>query len=329
MAVNTSSSIPAGLKNYFDAAFLSRAQANCVIDQFATQKTLPDNSSKTYTFKRIEKLPINKTPLVEGVTPSGSTSVQTSIDVVLEQKGDFQYHTDVMLKTGDKNLAVEIGGAMGQQCRESLEASRYDVLIGGTNVVYANKVANRSSIVSVISKDDLNTAVRTLNSANAKKITEFVKSTPNYATQPVNHAYVAVLHPDQEFDVRNLTGFISVELYSTPTDRINGEIGKLGDVRFVTSSLVPKFANAGGAAGANISTNGTNADIYPMFIFGKEAFGIVNHKSQSSYEVGFYDAVSTDSDPMAQRARSYWKVLDKTVILNNAFMIRIESAVKN
>ena len=168
-------------------------------------------------------------------------------------------------------------------------------------------------------------AVKTLKRQNASQITTIVRSTPAYQTENVAPAFVALIHPDLEADVRNLPGFTPAEKYGTISPWEN-ELGKLDDVRYVTSTIFESFADAGGAKGAMQSTTGTNADVYPILFLGRDAYGIVAHKGAFAVTPTVVNPKPSDSDPLGQRGHAGWKTLQTALILNDAWMVRGEVA---
>jgi hypothetical protein len=97
--------------------------------------------------------PTATTPLVEGVTPSGSTLTNQDYTVQLAQYGDFITITDVILDThtDDPRQMTDI---LGEEAATTVETLRFNVLKAGTNVFYANSVAGRSSVVAAIALAD-------------------------------------------------------------------------------------------------------------------------------------------------------------------------------
>jgi N4-gp56 family major capsid protein len=156
------------------------------------------------------------------------------------------------------------------------------VLKAGTNVFYANGVAGRANVVAPISLADQRRVTTGLNRQNAKKISSVVASTPDYNTKSVEAAYMAVCHPDLETDIRSMAGFKPVADYGPHTSPFEGEIGSVEQVRYLTSTVIAPWQDAGGTAGANRSTGGTNADVYPILFFGRDAFGMVPLKGKSA-----------------------------------------------
>jgi N4-gp56 family major capsid protein len=97
-------------------------------------------------------------------------------------------------------------------------------------------------------------------------------------------------------------------------------------VRYLASTVIAPFADAGGAKGAMRSTSGTSADVYPILYFGRDAFGIVPLKGKSSMTPMVVNPKPAPGDPLAQRGTVGWKLWTTTIILQDAFMARLEVA---
>lgn len=153
-----------------------------------------------------------------------------------------------------------------------------------------------------------------------------ISSTPDYNTKSVEAAYMAVCHPDNETDIRNMTGFKPVADYGPHTSPMEGEIGSVEQVRYLSSGVLAPFADAGGAVGSTglRSTSASNVDVYPILYFARDAFGIVPLKGKSSMTPMVVNPKPAPGDPLAQRGTVGWKLWTGTVILQDAFMARLE-----
>ena len=102
-----------------------------------------------------------------------------------------------------------------------------------------------------------------------------MKASVGVSTEPIRASYIAITHPDLRQDVQALPGFVPVEKYSDQSDVIDGEIGGVEGVRFITTTQAVPFKDAGDTNGvANcVSTGGTNADVYPVLIFAEDSIG--------------------------------------------------------
>jgi hypothetical protein len=69
----------------------------------------------------------------------------------------------------------------------------------------------------------------------------------------------------------------------------------------------------------------TGVVVHPSWVLGSDAFAIPELISLQTF---LTPKGATDSDPLAQRRKASWKVMFKSVICNEAFLSRIESASK-
>jgi N4-gp56 family major capsid protein len=310
---------------YAAKELLKRGIPYLVIEKFGQAKTLPEKNSKVIKFRRYSALPTTPVALTEGVTPAGQTLASTDITATLSQYGDKTTLTDVVLDTHEDPVLNEAIELLGEQAAQMIEKMRYGVIKAGTNVLYANG-ANRAAVNTVLTVTMQRRAVRALKRQNARFITSIVKSTPAYGTEAVAPGFVALVHPDLAGDIRSLVGFVPAEKYGSMTPWEN-ELGKCEEVRYVESTIFEPFADAGGAAGGTkLSTTGTNCDVYPVLFVGRDAYGIVALKGMFAVTPMVVNPKPSDSDPLAQRGHASWKTMQTAVILNDAWLVRLEVA---
>ena len=308
--------------------FLKRAIPFLVLEKFGQAYVVPNNSTKVAIFRRYNALDFTPNQLVEGVTPNAKKLTKTDIPVNLVQYGDLIQLTDVVIDTHEDPVLMQAVEVLSEQAAQMIEVVRFNVLKAGTNVFYANGAA-RSAVNTAVTQTMQRRVVRALKRQNANKITTIIRSTPAYETVNVNAAFLGLIHPDGESDVRNMAGFTPVERYGQISP-FESEIGKNEEVRYVTSTIFSPFADAGGAAGGNfLSTTGTSCDVYPMLFVGKNAYGIVPLKGQQSVTPMVVNPKPSDSDPLAQRGWASWKSMQTAAILNDLWMSRLEVAVAN
>jgi N4-gp56 family major capsid protein len=233
--------------------------------------------------------------------------------------------TDVIEDTHTDPILQQMTDILGESAASTVETLRFNVLKAGTNVFYANSVAGRANIVTAISLADQRRVTTGLNRQNAKKITSVVASTADFNTKSVEASYMAICHPDLETDIRSMTGFIPVASYGPHTSPFEGEIGSVEQVRYLTSTIFAPWADAGGAKGLLRSTTGVSADVYPVLIFGRDAFGIVPLKGKSAATPMVVNPKPSPGDPLGQRGTVGYKLWTATVILQDAFMARLET----
>jgi N4-gp56 family major capsid protein len=329
---------------YAVTQFLKRGMPYMVLEKFGQTYVLPTNKSQTAKFRRYFlagatgsaglvhtgtainpfNTPVSITPLTEGVTPAGRKLSNQDYSVTLSQYGDFVTITDVVMDTHEDPILNQMTEVLGESAAQTIEVTRFNVLKAGLNVFYANGGA-RSAVNTTISLAMQRGVTTALLRQNAKRITNVVKSTPDYRTEPVEAAFIGLHHPDLDSDIRNMTGYINPKQYGTVTPFEN-ETGSVEMVRYLNSTIFVPFADAGGTKGAMRSTSGVNADVYPVLYLARDAYGIVPLKGASALTPMVVNPKPVAGDPLGQRGTVGWKCMTACVILNDAWMARLEVA---
>lgn len=310
---------------YAERELLKRALPYLVIEKFGQAKPIPTKSSKTIKFRRYDSLAVATTALTEGVTPTSKQLSVTDKTVTLAQHGDLVTITDVVQDTHEDPVLQESVEILGEQAAQTIETLRFNVLKAGTSVRWTNGAA-RSAVNTAISLTQQRKVTRDLKRQNARAISKVVRSTPSYGTEAVAPSFICLVHPDMEGDIRSMAGFTPTEKYGQLTP-YESEIGKVEDVRYLTSTVFAPWTDGGGAKGSMISTTGTSADVYPALFLARDAFGIVPLKGRSSITPSVVNPHPSESDPLGQRGHIGWKAYTGTVILNELYMVRLECAV--
>jgi N4-gp56 family major capsid protein len=314
---------------YTVRGLLERSMPYLCIEKFGQAKELPGNSTNTMKFRRYNALPLALVALTEGVTPPSKKLTKTDITAVLYQYGDVVELTDIIQDTHEDPVLKDAEQNMAEQAAKTVETIRYNTLIAGTNVFYANSVSARGSVVDVPSRVDTRKIVRALERQEAKHITTILSSSPDFNTENVQPGFIALCHVDCKTDIRSMTGFIDVKDYGQKSP-FETEVGAVEDIRFLTSTIFTPIADQGGTTGAGstkLSTGGANCDVYPILILAKDAYGITALKGK--YAITPYvinPGTPTKDDPLGQRGYVSWKTMQGAVILNDMWMMRYEVA---
>lgn len=249
--------------------FLRRGMPYLVIEKFGQTYPIPTNATKVAKFRRYFlsgatgaagsgnpanafSTPLATTPLQEGVTPTGKKLSNQDYTVTLVQYGDYATITDVILDTHEDRVLQQMTEVLGESAAQTIETIRFNVLKAGTNVFWANggvRTAVNTPITTALQRQITTGLTR----QNAKRITSVVKSTPDFRTEPIEAAFIGLVHPDLETDIRKMDGFVQTKLYGTVTPWEN-EIGSVEAVRYLQSTVFAPWTDAGGAAGAMRST---------------------------------------------------------------------------
>lgn len=312
---------------YAKAQFLVHADVIQVLSKLGQTEPVPKNKGQKAKFRRAVPFPPATTPLAEGVRPAGQKLAIEDVEVDLKQYGDWTGITDVIQDTHEDPILQKMTQLCGQQAAETAELVLWGVVSGGTAVVFANGTA-RNQVNTKISLVKLRQAVRSLSGNRAKKKTRILSGSADYATKPVEAAYIAVCHTDLEADIRDLEGFTPVAKYGSRSPIVPEEFGSVENVRFITTPLLEPIEDAGGAAGGTvISTSGTNADVYPIVVFGEDAYGVCPLKGKQSHEIKVRNPGKPEhGDELGQNGSVGWIMWFAGVILNQAWLMRIEVA---
>ena len=307
--------------------FLKHAEHPIVFNKLGQIERVPKNKGQTIKWRRWVPFDPITTPLTEGVTPSSQKLAVVDVTASLGQYGNWSEITDVIQDTHEDPILQGMMQIHGQQASESFETLTYLTLRAGTNVVYANGSA-RNAVNTKISLGKVRSAVRTLNKNKCRKKTTILAPSVNYKTQAIEAAYVAVCHTDLEPDIRDLPGFVPVSQYGSRQTICPQEFGSVENVRFITTTIATPFADAGGLDGdAVLSTTGTNADVYPVLIFGEDAYGTVALKGKDSAEILVRNPGKPENgNELGQRGSVGWKGWHVAARLNEAWMVRLEVA---
>lgn len=297
------------------------------IEHVAESRPIPRNVTNTVIFRRYEAFPINTTPLVEGVTPTSVKMTKTDIQATLIQYGTVWEGSDVIMDTHEDQVLKEAMENLGENAAQVLETVRFNVLIGGTNVLYANNAANRGAVASKLDRPTIRRAVRAMEKNNARRISQLLSTTPDFNKVSVQPSFFAITHTDARDSIEDLPGFKPASDYPKPSQYEN-EVGECSGIRFLVSQIFNAFPDAGGTSGgAYKSTSGTACDVYPALVFAKWSAGIVPLKGPGAITPMVVNPKPSDSDPMAQRAKASWKAYHTAAILNQGWLERLEFAV--
>lgn len=324
MGANTTT-VPVAINNYYDRRLLERALPLLLHNKFGQVRDLPKNAGEVIKFRKYGSLTAATTPLTEGITPDGSSLSVTDIIATPAQYGDYVTLTDKLLFTTLDPVLMETSDILGEQAGLTLDTITRNILHAGTSVQYCDnsspKVnAARTDITSsdVLDSTEILVAIKTLKNAKAKKVTSMVSANNGYLTTPVNAAYIAIVHPNiTNRLLSDTTNFFPVEKYADKTNLLPGEVGKMYDVRFIETTEAKVFEDAGSGS----------IDVYSTLILGQNAYGITRISGEAMHNIIKPLGSAGTADPLNQRATSGWKAAFTAVILQQAWMLRLEHAI--
>ena len=316
---NTTKTQIANINSFYSRDLLIRVQPLLVHNKFGMVKDIPKNNSDIIKFRRYANLTAATTPLVEGVTPAGSQLSKTDVSATLNWYGDFITLTDKLTMETEDPIRMETNEILADQAGDTVDQIVRDVLVAGTSVIYSgtsNTARNEVAAGDVITAANIDTAEETLKANKARYMTNYVDPSTGISTVPLPPCFIGICHTYTVKTIRAFTGFTKVELYAMPGARMEGEIGKYGNTRFIETVNAKVFTGAGTSS----------IDVYATLILAKYAYGVSRMSGASLMNIVKPLGSAGSSDPLDQRETSGWKASLTAVILNDAFMVRIEHA---
>lgn len=289
------------MKTYYAKELIRLADPELVHDQFGQKKPIPANGGKNIEFRKFDSLAKATTALTEGVTPSGNKLNVTTVTGTVDQYGDFIEISDVLKLTAIDNTILESLTILGSQAGRTLDTITRDVLAGGTNVNFAGTATTRLTLTAndKLKPIDFFKAATQLAAMNAPKI---------------DGSYVAIIHPYAKYDLITSSEWVDVNKYTTSDKIFNGEIGKIGNVRFVESTEAKIWKDA---------TCPTGLAVFGTIVLGADAYGVTEVTGGGLETI--VKQLGSGQDPLNQRATVGWKALKTAERLVEQYMVRIES----
>jgi N4-gp56 family major capsid protein len=336
-ALNTTTTNPSVVSNYWDRRLLERALAKVVHGRVADRRPLARRNGKVMTFRRYENLALTGqvlAPLVEGQPPSGQSVSHTDINVTIQQWGNFILSTDMVQMTTDHPVLEEWNELLGEQAVRVIEILLRDVANAGTNVMYGGGVAARSNLVGTAQKVSASLLDRmTLNllESNATMFNEMIKASVNISTFPIRESFIGITSERVAYTLDKLPGWISTEEYSRTDNTMQYERGSYRNIRFLVSTLAKTFPLGGGTHdGSDVlptGGSGSPTDVHTIVLFAKHAIASVPLEGASLQNIIKKLGDSGVADPLDQVGSSGWKHTGARTILNQTFMVRGEVTV--
>ena len=243
---NNENTLSNDMRTYYKDYLCDNANENLVHDQFGQKHPIPKGNGKTIEFRKYSPLPKATTPLSEGVTPDGQELKVSTITSTVSQYGGWVGIPDMLELTSIDTNMVQATEILGDQAGRTLDTVTREVLNGGTNVMYA-PIINNEVTQNVTSRASLN--------ADAKLTVDLIfraaAKLKNNLAKPINGSYVAIIHPFVAYDLMRSPEWIDAHKYGAPENLFNGEVGKIGNVRFVESNEAKIFRPSEFAPGIN------------------------------------------------------------------------------
>lgn len=307
-------SLSAEMKTFYEKRLLDQAEPLLVHNQFGDKYPIPANNGKKIEFRKYSALPKALTALTEGVTPAGNSLTVTTVEGTVKQYGDWIQLSDMLQMTAIDNNVVQATKLLSSQAGRTLDTVTREVLAGGTNVIYAPKVVDGAE-TEVLSRSTLTPecvltpfvvmrAAATLEAMNTPKI---------------DGSYVLITHPYCRETLQESPGWVDVVKYKEGNNTFSGEIGKIGDVRVVTTSEAKVINDST----CPVVESTTYYSVFTSLLLGANAYGVTELENGGLQHI--VKQLGYGEDPLNQRSSCGWKATSVAVRLCEEYMVRIES----
>lgn len=237
-------------------------------------------------------------PTFTPATPS-TAQVSATADYLFGKGHEWN---DGAAYTSFLDIDKELRKVNAEHAGRAVDTEAREVLIAGTTVGYANQKASRGLLTGAdqLDMNDIFDNVTTLRNNSAKMI----------------KGHFVVLHSHNiTSQLMKDTAFQAAIAQQRPYI-FEGTIAELYGCRFVGTENAPTVSNSG--------SNNAVSTIEQTLIIGEGAYG-VTHWMKDDYDL-VYTPPGGWNDEWAVRHALTWKYSGKTVILNQSWMLRLESS---
>lgn len=265
----------------------------------------------------------------EGVTPPAESLIILDTTVQVQKYGALYGYSEKDDSLGEDDIPGWMEEQLGERMGLVRELVYIGALQGGTNRFYSGGTT-RATTAAPVTLNLVNRITRSLAANHAKFVRAAVSSSGNYGSVALQKTYLAFGSTDLQQDIEAIPGYKAVSDYGLMKVAHEMEIGCVGSVRFILSPDLPKFIDSGAAiAGTtNLSTTGTSADVYQMFVIAKDAWGHTAFRGLSAFKYNHIPVGKVDkSDPTGERGYCSTTFYDAGVVTNNGWLAVAEVTI--
>jgi N4-gp56 family major capsid protein len=259
------------------------------------------------TARNITDVSAGMPTLSEGSGPANKVSIKkVTIETNFSRYGEMLDYTDEVDMFSEDMVQIQYREELGHLANMRAEDLTQLDLLSTTTIQYVGSATAIAEVGqdttaadgsddkdSMISYDMIRKITRRLVRNRAEKNTTVVTGDTKVDTRTVNKAFYAVIGPEIKYDLDNLTrgtgnaeefAYIPAYKYAAAASLAEGEVGSMGDVRFIESESALVYAAQGAAVPTSyvgdLSNDGTNFDVFPVLFPTKGSFAIVGLKGQ-------------------------------------------------
>lgn len=297
---------------YYDKTFLDRAKIELRHDFGAQVRNVPMNSGAVVRFSRFSPLAVVTSALSEATNPSETAMTSTQVSATLAEYGAVTNVGSLFSMTQIDVGLKEHVEVHGQNAGESIDQLIRTELYSGATLQLPSGVTEVASTSGIKTSDvftgvEIRRAVRTLKKNKAQRFE--------------NGLFRGIIGPDTAYDLFGNSEWLDAHRYTTSDAIERGVVGKLHGVEFVETNNQKSVASGGFSAALNSVTT-----VFSNFIFGKNAYGVINLGSITAPKVYVKNPGPNSTDnPLDMFSTVGWKMPFAVKTLNSNWLIDVRT----
>jgi len=301
--INDASNVNEFLTYLLQKSFLENGEPSTVFMRFGTKASHQGYKSITWPRLWVMKTSLADAALVEGVTPDGHTNVVKTVTAVPVQLGDYSIISDVL----DVETLLPIIAAQGRELANNagrlIDEFIQDVLANSSiGAMYAGTATSRA----------------TLAASDVMDLDLVLKATTFLAAQgQTGERFKIIMHPNVFLD------YAKSSSTNTWLNKLIYEDFKGIKDGFVTAGVNYDIYISSNVKPFTVTDAGGDFQVYPSYAFRDGAYGVGTLQNLQTFYKPF-GAAGTE-DPLNQRATVGWKCMYWAAVLNDLFIVRMES----
>ena len=301
--INDAGNVNEFLTYLLKKSFLENGEPSTVFMKFGTKASHQGYKSITWPRLGVMKTSLAEAALTEGVTPDGHTNVVKTVTAVPVQLWDYSIISDVL----DVETLLPIIAAQGKELANNagrlVDEFIQDALANSTiGAMYAKNATSRAGL----------TATDVMDLDLVLKACTFLA-----AQGQTGERFKIIMHPNVFLDYAK-----SAETNSWLNKLIYEDFKWIKD-GFVTAGVNYDIYISSNVKPFTVTDAGGDFQVYPSYAFREGAYWVGTLQNLQTFYKPF-GAAGTE-DPLNQRATVGWKCMYGAAVLNDLFIVRMES----
>ncbi|WP_026341084.1 N4-gp56 family major capsid protein [Actinomadura atramentaria] len=236
-------------------------------EQFMVKKTeLGVQPGLSINFTRYNNLG-KATQLVEGVRMQTNALTATQFSITVAEHGYAIAVSELLLNASFDDVMASGSRLLGRNMAMYLDESARDTLLQASSVLYGRDKYKASQTITNLSPYDPGKPAASRDALTgdfhltSHTVKDCVETLESKNVPRLGETYVQFVHPHQARKLRDDPEFIEITKYASPGNFMIGEIGRLHDVVFISTTQCKRIKNAAGK------------DVYQSIVIGDNAAG--------------------------------------------------------